>query len=567
MRGMVSRTCVIGVVVLVAASLEASPPRYVRLSFSTPDATTTVGVAWTTDSESDPSVVEYGLDASYGQTAEGHAFRGSGPLAVIHEVTLVGLKPNTTYHYRAGGPGSWSPDSTFTTAPSDPCEPYRVVVLGDGRSDDNTGPSPRWDDIFEEVFEYDPRFILNTGDIVRDGSDTPQWDRWLAASQAELARAPHLPTMGNHDDGPGAGDTANYNQVFHLPRNDVTGTEDYYYVTTGDAIFVSLSTMEFTDGVIPFQKQADWLDRVLTENPRRWKVVFFHHPVYCSEDWFGLVHPPDEQGQNAALVPVFDKHHVDLVFYGHNHWYERIGPVRGQGGANEGVPVNSFEQGTVYVVTGGAGATAYNIVVNLFCPRTPGSKVCSGDHHFVILEFDGNRLAYTARATRAQLLGTNPANAKVIESFVIEKPLGGGQDPCGPVPQPDPGPEPVPDAGIADTPGPDEPAPADEPRWPDMQPPETVFVEPSAADAGGPSPDLGAADASAPGPEAQAPDAGPADRGGAKSGKSGGGCHAAVGVPAGLSWLLAGWLLGWIRLRKTRSERHHLHRPAPSRTR
>ncbi len=540
--------------ILVPCAVQASPPRFVRLSLSQPDAATTMGIAWTTDSEADPTTVEYGLDASYGQSRDGTAFRASGPLAVVHEVTLTGLQPNTTYHYRVGGPGSWSEDHSFTTAPADGCEPYRVVVLGDGRSDNDEGPSPRWDDIFEEVFEYGPRIVLNTGDIVRDGSDTPQWDRWLQASQGELARAPHLPTMGNHDDGPGAGDTANYNQVFHLPRNEVTGTEDYYYVTTGNAIFVSLSTMEFKDGTTPFADQAAWLDQVLTDHPRTWKVVFFHHPIYCSEDWFGLVHPPNEQDQNGAFVPVFDKHHVDLVFYGHNHWYERIGPVRGQGGDPEGVPVDSFDQGTVYVVTGGAGATAYNIVVNLFCPRTPGSKVCSGDHHFVILEFDNHRLTYTARATRAQLLGTNPSNAKVIDSFVIDKPFPGGEDPCAPVPPPDPGPEPVPD--VPEDSGqalPDE-AGAD----PGPVPPETVFIEP-ATDAGSPSPDPGPPsdpgsqpDRTGPSrPEATADTAGPpmdAGRGSA-SGKSGGGC--AAGAPVVAWWWLAGLALWpWLRRRR-----------------
>jgi len=405
-----------------------------------------MGIAWTTNSADDPTFVQYGSGDSYVSEAQGTAFNASGDLDAVHEVTITGLDPDTVYHYRVGGPGDWSKDHAFLTAPGDGCTPYSFIALGDDRSDNDYGPNPRWNSIIMEAMEYFPLFVLNSGDLVKDGDKTDQWDHWLEETDPALAFAAHMPTMGNHDDGPGVGDGANFNQVFHLPSNTVTGTEDYYFFTTGNSVVVSLSTQEFKGGGIPFGDQAAWLDQVLTENPRMWKFVFFHHPVYCSEDLFGLVHPPNQEGQNAAYTEVFDKHHVDIVFYGHNHWYERLGPMKGNGGDEEGIPVDNFEDGTVYVVTGGAGAMTYNIVVNLFCPGfTKGSKKCSGDHHFVLIEIDNNKLTYTARATKSQLLGTNDANAKVIDSLYIEKPFPGGTNPCIPIEPPDTGPEPVPE--------------------------------------------------------------------------------------------------------------------------
>jgi len=420
----------------------ASSPRYVRLSYPEADAATAIGIAWTTNSAGDPTVVQYGFDDTYGSEAQGTAFSGSGDLQAIHEVTLTGLEPDTAYHYRVGGPGTWSDDFAFVTAPEDGCSPYTFIALGDDRSDNDYGPNPRWNGIIMEAMETFPLFVLNSGDLVKDGGESQQWDHWLEETDPALAFAAHMPTIGNHDDGPGEGDGAHYNQIFHLPRNTVTGTEDYYYFTTGNAIMVSLSTQSFKGGSIPFADQAAWLDQVLTENPRMWRFVFFHHPTYCSEDWFGLVHEPNEQKQNAALTPLFDKHHVDIVFYGHNHWYERLGPLQSQGGEPEGKEVGSYEDGTVYVVTGGAGAMAFNVIVNLFCPSTAGSKVCSGDHHFVKIDLDYNKLTYTAQATKTQLIGTSDANSKVIETFTIEKPVT-GPNPCTPIPPVDPGPESV----------------------------------------------------------------------------------------------------------------------------
>jgi uncharacterized protein (TIGR03382 family) len=355
-----------------------------------------------------------------------------------------------------------------------------------------------------------------------------------------------MPTIGNHDDGPVDGDGAVYNQVFHLPRNTVTNTEDFYWFTAGNAIVVSLSSQTYEGGGMG--SQAAWLDQVLTDNPRLWKFVFFHHPVYTSSSLLGLLdvsHPPNEVDQNAALTPVFDKHHVDFVFYGHNHFYERFQPMRGNGGDEEGIPVDDPEDGTYYVVSGGGGALTYNIAIGLFCGGAKGSAKCSGSHHFVRIEIERNRLKYTARATAQQLLNDNPGNSKDIESFTYEKAYPGGVDPCFTAP-PEPGPEPVPepipeapqeDAGVpvpdvADAPVPELPVAADLPATPDgSASPDVPTADLDRPDVPAPPPDQGSqADASATVP----------DTGTGASNPSSGGCGAAAfgGGPVAVSALV-----------------------------
>ena len=77
-------------------------------------------VEWLTDREGS-SFVEYGTTTSYGNE------QGQADSVTSHEVTLVGLKPNTVYHYRTKWTDSdsntgYSTDYTFTTedAPSAP---------------------------------------------------------------------------------------------------------------------------------------------------------------------------------------------------------------------------------------------------------------------------------------------------------------------------------------------------------------------------------------------------------------------------------------------------------------
>ena len=70
-------------------------------------------ITWTTDVNSS-TTVEYGTTASYG-------FVATGAAAIQHSVTLSGLTPSTTYHYRvrsatATSPDAVSTDVTFTTS-------------------------------------------------------------------------------------------------------------------------------------------------------------------------------------------------------------------------------------------------------------------------------------------------------------------------------------------------------------------------------------------------------------------------------------------------------------------
>ena len=142
--------------------------------------------------------------------------------------------------------------------------------------------------------------------------------------------------------------------------------------------------------------------------------------------------PPDAADQKAALVPIFDQHHWAIVLNGHNHYYERLGPMVQGSDEDQGQPVGTFEEGTVYVITGGAGAMIYDtfgIGDFAFDPLTficglgqaEGSEVCVGDYHYVSVDIDENVLTYEAWATAEQTFGNNPANKKIIDSFVIEK--------------------------------------------------------------------------------------------------------------------------------------------------
>jgi hypothetical protein len=69
--------------------------------------------------------------------------------------------------------------------------------------------------------------------------------------------------------------------------------------------------------------QLEWLDKELAGSGSDWKIAYFHHPPYASGR-----HGSDEI-LRSHLEPLFVKYGVNVVFTGHEHFYERIKPQKG----------------------------------------------------------------------------------------------------------------------------------------------------------------------------------------------------------------------------------------------
>jgi MYXO-CTERM domain-containing protein len=417
-----ARWMTLGLLLCLHGTAHAAPA-YPRLSY-VGDTSTTMTITWNTTASED-STVRFGVQPGVlGETVTGTTLQANDGLGYVHEVTLTGLVPSTRYFYVAGSTaGGFTAETSFTTGPAQDqdCGRFRFVFLGDNRPDPTFGGGENWPQILDQSIQHDPAFVLNGGDLVIDGDQIDQWHAFLGWTTTAASARPFMPVMGNHDDGPGDGDGANYNQLFALPRSTGphgSNTEDYYFFTFGNAIFVSLSTEGFKEGTVAFGNQAAWLDQVLTENPRRWKFVSFHKPAYTHEAFFSISHEPNEEGQNAAWVPVIDRHHVDVVFTSHNHWYERYEPsacgTSGRGGSSEPCPTGGFATGTVYYVSGGAGAFT---IPGFLCGNQSGRAVCSGDHHYILATIHDD-------TATLETWSAYPQANQVMDSITITKGAG-----------------------------------------------------------------------------------------------------------------------------------------------
>ncbi|MEZ4241967.1 MAG: metallophosphoesterase family protein [Myxococcota bacterium] len=324
-----------------APTFGAAPePFQVRLGWPTEDPSRSAGFLWRTDTDTLASTVQYGVGDALDQTAVGVSYRFGGAgddpgPDRIHEVRLCsGLQPATTYSYRVGGDGHWSPTYQFTTpgAPGS-FDTFRVAVLGDAR-----GAYETWGSLLAAIDAEDPDLILFTGDMVDLGGVQAQWDAWFDAAGDILARRPLLGAHGNHEFL-----APHYFAQFMFP-----GNEQWYAVRYGPLELVVLN--DTLAALTDLQTEATFQQDVFGATDAPWRVAMHHQAAYSACTRHG-----SNQLVRDAWAPVWDDAGVQLVLAGHNHIYERSVPIRDDAPAPDGA-------GAVYLVCGGAGADLYDEV-------------------------------------------------------------------------------------------------------------------------------------------------------------------------------------------------------------
>jgi hypothetical protein len=168
--------------------------------------------------------------------------------------------------------------------------------------------------------------------------------------------------LGNHDR-----ELEQHYKPFHM-------TDRLYYAfTEGNARFVALNSNHPADDA-----QLAWLDGAFGNTGTKWRISFFHHPLYSSGD-----HAQESRDNiRPALEPALVRNRVDVVFSGHDHLYERIAP----------------QQGIRYFVSGGGGRNLYDFHKSAF------DEAGSSEHHFMVVEIAGDQMYFEAVTPQGRTL-------------------------------------------------------------------------------------------------------------------------------------------------------------------
>jgi len=321
-------------------------PRHVHLGIAG-DPRFTMAITWRTgDQDTLASSVRFTPGravpaADLDRRTEGFTFRYQGGFTDhvddrvrIHEVHLCGLEPDTEYSYQVGGGSAWSPVYTFRTAPGAADGDAEVVlgVVGDTR-----GGYDVWQQVVDQLASRVPDLILFSGDAVFVGPLQSEWDEFFDRGEELFATTPVVSAHGNHD----------FNSVNYFSQFAMPGDEENYSLDYGPVHLTVLNDTPVEPTALSGSIKEFLNDDLGAHKDARWKLVMHHRPPWSSSD-----HGSDELLQRE-WGPIIDRHDVDLVLSGHDHNYERTVPLRGGGPVGAGAP------GTVYVVSGGAGAPLY----------------------------------------------------------------------------------------------------------------------------------------------------------------------------------------------------------------
>lgn len=183
-------------------------------------------------------------------------------------------------------------------------------VLGDF----GTGEREQYQ-LAEQMVKLHARFsyeiVLTVGDNIYGSEGPRDFIRKFEQPYKPLldAKVKFYASLGNHD----AREQARY-KLFNMDGQ-------LYYTFKAPKEDVRFFVLDSTS-LVP--DQVKWIEKELQDSGERWKIPYFHHPLYSSGERHG-----SDLALRRSLEPLFIKYGVSVVLSGHDHFYERVKPQNG----------------------------------------------------------------------------------------------------------------------------------------------------------------------------------------------------------------------------------------------
>lgn len=342
---------------------QSPAPEHIILTWQD-DPMTTQSVTWRTEKKVQEAVAQimestaapYGVENAKVVPAKVQRVENEGAKTYYYySVTFPELDRGTKYLYRVGSKESaWSAWTQFSTASKSEDE-FSFIYLGDIQNDILSWGARAIRAAYAHA--PDAAFTLFAGDCVNDGHNDDQWMEWFDASGYNASMIPIIPVTGNHEydhltEQEESTLSVYWQKQFELPMNGPEGLEEsVFYMDYKDMRLVVLNSTAALSSEKEMQRQSEWLQSALEDNPQKWTIVSFHHALFTARDG----NHGDYPGLRAAWQPILEKYNVDLVLKGHDHVYARASRQ------TRDISVPEGQAGPVYVVSV-AGPKMYGVV-------------------------------------------------------------------------------------------------------------------------------------------------------------------------------------------------------------
>lgn len=249
----------------------------------------------------------------------------------------------------------------------------RFAVIGDaGRGDQHQYMTAATMIEWRQRFDYD--FVLMLGDNIYAPGSTEDYAQRFERPYKPLldAGVPFYGAIGNHDP---------IGQE-HYALFNMNGRRYYAFekeegslkpLFTHKVLFMALDSTSLT------RQQLKWVEGTLADSKAKWKIAFYHHPLYTS----GRYQLGASQIR-SALEPIFIRRGLDVGLSGHEHFYERITP----------------QHGVQYFTSGAAGALRAGDM------RRSGWTAAGfdTDTHFMLVEIAGDTMYFLAISRKGAIV-------------------------------------------------------------------------------------------------------------------------------------------------------------------
>lgn len=343
-------------------------PEQIALAISTPSS---MWVSWVTGKAQigsnvtplDPSSIS--SDVWYGKASGKYTMKRRGnatvysqlypfegllnyPSGIIHHVRIDGLEPGARYYYKCGDGSipAMSEEHMFETLPlpNPNSYPRRIGVIGDLGLTSNSTTT------MDHLMENEPSMILMVGDLsyanqylttggkgapcfscafpdapIRE-TYQPRWDAWGRFMEPLISKVPMMIIEGNHEIEPQAGGLTfkSYLTRFAVPSKESGSNSNFYYsFDAGGIHFIMLGAYvdynQTGDQYAWLKKDLHQIDRSITP----WVVAAWHPPWYNSYS----SHYQEFECMRQEMETLLYNYHIDIVFSGHVHAYERMNRV------------------------------------------------------------------------------------------------------------------------------------------------------------------------------------------------------------------------------------------------
>lgn len=242
----------------------------------------------------------------------------------------------------------------------------RLAIIGDsGRGAAAQNEVARQMITWREQFPFD--LVLMLGDNIYDSHTAADYRAKFEEPYKSLldAGVKFQASIGNHDDS---------NQIHYRHFN--MGGQRYYSFRRWEKSLmggIAGAGVRFwaLDSRTLDPEQLAWLRDGMKSSGSRWKIVFFHHPIYTSGRYGA-----GARSLRRALEPILVEGEADVVLSGHEHFYERTHPQRG----------------IFYFVSGAAGSLRRGDITGTDLT----ARGFDSDYSFMLMEIAGDKLYFQA---------------------------------------------------------------------------------------------------------------------------------------------------------------------------